>query len=1054
MIKKNKLYSFLAFIFSACIYVVGQVEMTGQSEWINRSNLDKAPFVDAEVVENYGDIKIETPSNTYYYFLNAKYFTNSGSLHLHGDFDYRLFKTQESSNIKADLSPENAEVFYNKSSGVFDRKTDSLTSGIINIGANKIVNRGLITTDNAGIIKISGKLVDLKRGGIEIKTGRDFDHPDGLDENGTPLSWGINNNSVFGSQGAYQDRRVLLGGDNAGGLVTQDWGIRETHWAIETAAVPYFSPVSIFGVGANELTFSTDYSLNFTEITSPYQLFTIWEGAPNWHKANRKEAPYGEYILWNGPLFADKFSGKMDESFVVLGDSDYHHTIQGVLLRQTGSENIQMDVKLNPRTWNLNGDLNPERFYSGLAVEIKTKNGLTNVINGKLDHRSMYVIDELPNVEASQNRLLTNSLVVASKPTLAPESFVLTRYTPLEFTGGESMSQDLRPFRFQFGENNSSTANSSLLGFRITNVVSRAELSEMPVPEIGGVNKMLQAGSIHISADELDLSMARIRAEGGISVKTKNLISSEGAVLDTQNLSLHIGSESQFLVITNMVPEKVERFTGGIKTYSTWWANQYKTRGLGDDPSNETTVNAHYHLLVVDAFMQTELPVRVSDMILRSNTIELYDKMWVADELKIYAENLSINNNLTLGRKEFHGSEEYSTEFGQYSWDYNVAPNLKYFTNNAMLTVPQHANFVNVENNSYVSWVNNGNIAAQDIYVKSKNISNYGLLNSQGSVVLNADSIVLQDGLIETEQSLVINSSNLKFSSQTNIIKGNIIFNISNIVTDGNIESGNYIETHGGIELRTKPKFGDMLGTEIVLQTSDYTTQHIIWNADDKGLNTSGYENNAAIGRLTLVNARNSKFKFSSADTTGSKAIYIDYIDFGVNEEKLMFEDRIETVDIADNITVYFSASNLPAELLDGMYGGRLKWINFPGNFSSMPVYMNKLNKTYFVNKVFRQSLYIDTDNDGTANGFDLTPFGDGVPSVVSTKRLGNKKIEIQWLAFPNSIYRVEYKDEITEDWRLLNEFVYEGISVGNAVFIDSYSKKSESGFYRLKYIE
>ena len=117
---------------------------------------------------------------------------------------------------------------------------------------------------------------------------------------------------------------------------------------------------------------------------------------------------------------------------------------------------------------------------------------------------------------------------------------------------------------------------------------------------------------------------------------------------------------------------------------------------MGDDPSNETTVNAHYHLLVVDAFMQTELPVRVSDMILRSNTIELYDKMWVADELKIYAENLSINNNLTLGRKEFHGSEEFSTEYGQYSWDYNVAPNLKYFTNNAMLTVPQHANFVKV----------------------------------------------------------------------------------------------------------------------------------------------------------------------------------------------------------------------------------------------------------------------------------------------------------------------------------------------------------------------
>ena len=76
------------------------------------------------------------------------------------------------------------------------------------------------------------------------------------------------------------------------------------------------------------------------------------------------------------------------------------------------------------------------------------------------------------------------------------------------------------------------------------------------------------------------------------------------------------------------------------------------------------------------------------------------------------------------------------------------------------------------------------------------------------------------------------------------------------------------------------------------------------------------------------------------------------------------------------------------------------------------------------------------------------------MPRKTKQLEIDNKKFEIQWLAFPNSIYRVECKDEIMEDWRLLKEFVYEGISVGNAVFIDSYSRKSESKFYRLKYIE
>ena len=71
--------------------------------------------------------------------------------------------------------------------------------------------------------------------------------------------------------------------------------------------------------------------------------------------------------------------------------------------------------------------------------------------------------------------------------------------------------------------------------------------------------------------DELDLTDARIRAEGGITIKTKNLISSSGAALDCQNFILDLGKIAGPLIITNIVPAYVERLSGTIETYSVAW---------------------------------------------------------------------------------------------------------------------------------------------------------------------------------------------------------------------------------------------------------------------------------------------------------------------------------------------------------------------------------------------------------------------------------------------------------------------------------------------------
>ena len=59
------------------VSVSGQSTKTGDdpnSAWVNNSILEKAPYVNAEKVENRGVIDAATPDNVPFYFFNTKYF--------------------------------------------------------------------------------------------------------------------------------------------------------------------------------------------------------------------------------------------------------------------------------------------------------------------------------------------------------------------------------------------------------------------------------------------------------------------------------------------------------------------------------------------------------------------------------------------------------------------------------------------------------------------------------------------------------------------------------------------------------------------------------------------------------------------------------------------------------------------------------------------------------------------------------------------------------------------------------------------------------------------
>jgi hypothetical protein len=518
-------------------------------------------------------------------------------------------------------------------------------------------------------------------------------------------------------------------------------------------------------------------------------------------------------------------------------------------------------------------------------------------------------------------------------------------------------------------------------------------------------------------------------------------------------------------VVTNIVQESVERFTGGVKSYSVAWGNNYKTTGgdlidrekifFVEDPAAEVTVNLHYHFLVIDAYLNTEVPVTVTDLTLNSDNVLIKDAMRVSELLSVNANSLSIYRNLKLGKETFLGSGVYSNVEGQAVWDNKVAPNLENFTNYATLQIPGQAKFGNDRNNSYQSWVNKGTTLAQDIFIDSDYVQNNGDLIAEGTVSIDAKQMVIQDGNINTGESLVLNAENLKMRFQTNTIGSQLVLNVSNVLSDGGVGANNIMTLGRGVVLQQKPKAGNLLGTEIIATANDFVIQEMDWNAKDYGVTVKGFENNAALGRLILINGKLSKFEFLGSEE-GNNAMYVDYIEFDQLTKDDIKDGSLAVLDIKPGFTLYFAASNLPAEELDGMYNGRLRWVKeYPGHNSSMPVYISGIDKTIRVNRSFRESIAYDTDDDGIANGYDLSPFGNGTPKISSVSLDVDRKIRIKWMGLPSTLYRIEYKETLSDsNWKMLTEYYNDQYIVREITHQEILSNKKISKFYRVLYIE
>jgi len=972
-------------------------------------------LLSVEKFVNNGKFYITLDDGIEYNFFNLKKFINSGLFEFNQNLVIEDTVPAEGGSINPEVKP--LDLFENKVGGriVADREENDF--GYIAIVAKDIKNQGTIVATNSNSILLKGDNIDLSRGILNIKGGRDYEA--GLNSVGEPR--------YIGAVGNYLNKRV-------GSSVSTQWGLQDIYWGSGTWTIGGGSGVYAQGTDLGvELVSPTILA---TELVTPRNL--IYNNYDLYEEPMPLKYPldyYGAYYPWS-IVGGQGWSRRIDRQGAIskphvnfsqyfIGDQEHWYG-QGVFVL-----NRNDSVTVTPRICQSDG------IYGGVrgplhsnVIEIKTS--VTNRVEEINETSTIYAISELGNVYGTAT-LLTNMQRTVAKSTRIPSSLVLSRNINNEFDKGLSVNSSIESYPysgvFGAGYSDSVTVNWTTYGFQFTNVLSRVELAtettvdiEGNVDSFGKKIDQTQPGSVVIDARDLNLEAAKIRAEGNLKIKADNLISSKNAILDCQNISLDIGSAGRVLVIEDLIADEVYRFGGSLELYEAAWDDTWKEMRLNDaEPPEfeEVTIPFHYKAWYVDLDSSMTNQVLVQSLRLRGDDVIIRDKVRLAGELIIQSSSVTFDG-------DFEVIPNPDTTF---KWDENVAPGVLSITNNAAFKIPGDVIMGSAET-PYEIFMNTGTNATQNLTIYAKNFNNAGGMFVDGSFDLNSKYINTSDSALNVSENVRISGDYFKLRNSTNMVGGMLNMNVSNLMVDGGNNTTNWFYVGNGISSEAESNSGKLLNSQFFLNADSYKSVPVLWNSSkDKGPVYEGYVDNRAIGLLSLTNSYLGVFEIASTSES-KKAIYVDKLVLEGLTENALLTNKLDQLNIKDGMTLYFAASNLPEEKLDGMRDGRLRWVkDFAGQYSSMPLYLSGSEETVMVNRAHRRSKIFDTDGDGVANGFDPTPFGDGRPKMQVKGRF------IEWLGIPNKMYSIEYTEKLGKQarWRKLvsiknNKTVFESM--------------------------
>jgi len=886
------------------------------------------------------------------------------------------------------------------------------------IDATNVVNRGLLSAGQGGIIKIGGKTLDLSRGGI--RTGVS---PSG---SSTDVSGIFNTNFHLNSQGIFDyywgsgTNQVLGDAENG-----QPISLNFPGSGFSTLPPEPYSPfhqvfLSGFDVEESFIILNLSIPLIPASISNQYSAFVhtnFFAGSTSvvnqvvFINTNVNQGQIKSEVKWIGdtPIvrlafteFDPVLEANLESALYIVDDMllETNLTYTTNILYRTGRPRNYFVFKDDSFNWDspfLSVSTTPFQFFQHIWSPLWTLNVVTNLYTGY-----SFTVNQNPNA------------ATVAIPDNVFGNFVLA------FTGID----------YGFGA-----------GFgALTDATN-------------------QQGRIEIATEgKYDARFTRLRSENYMSVKAGHFDYNTNTVFNAPIMSLDLASTNGFLGITNLVPGSVGRFIGQINLYSAKWTN-FVVNFNPTDPTATNTTPIITHVLIVDnGAIQSERPVELQLARLTADNIVLDNDISLSRGLVMNGTNVTVNSELIVRGVDNTIS---STNF----------PRLVNFENNGSTLVGSYAYFGSAET-PLASFVNNGIYGAYGTeihagYFKGGGtfLTGGGFGGAAGPSRIYADTIDLEsatffnggdmtltgDTLLSGLSSVRIGDITITAAGQEFVSNGALFVDISGQIDDGGIGANNNWRVSDGFHLRRLPAGGDFMGTRLTSRAGRFREIHHTWAGVDLGADEDGYLNNGALGRLILSGDRLPLFVFDTID--GNNALYVDFLQLDSAATNVL-----SSLEIKPGMKIYFANANVPVGQLDGLFadeaapGGRLRYV--PRSTAVSTTVVVNGGQAGGITQALMTSQVVDSDGDGIPNAQDPTPF-DGVVIDVELLSGNSSATRISWNGAARTEYQVQYRAAFEDadsesNWQSLTNVVTG--SAANRINVEDPVGATEKRFYRVIY--
>ncbi len=851
---------------------------------------------------------------------------------------------------------------------------------------------------NTGLLDVGINGV-LSVDGANLNLGRGTLHVEGFDDFASSGAFSVtNNNGIF------------FGGD----LSSFNLGIFDINWG--------------FGIQTNLL------SINSVSLPFPF--------SPTSNVTNANFVPSATSVFVNNALaFVNAFE---------IGGNISNITIQAVFV------NTNVGFSTQVRFADSGADF--------LVPVIHWESVATNPVTFALVTNDLYLSDFYGSFPT--NYLITNSFALSGAPQPSPYNYEFAR-SYFDYGGLAAAVTPYSPALF-----------TSFNGFPATNdyAAYSVEISSVTAQPDSNLNFSTitnTPGRIIVSADNsLDLTRASLTGANYVNlVSTNHFIGSAGADILAPFLDINVGTTNGSLTISNLVAPYVPRITGTVSAYSARWTNIVNG------------VTNRFHVLMVDAELQPTIPVQLLSFFARSTNVTINDLLIISNQFVVNASSLTIGSN-AAGASVTSG--EVDLQSPNIVWSTSF-PTLQYFTNFGVVTVPNTTYFEGIRSSPYYpsnfiepyqAFVNHGSITTSGDIISANYFENTGtgarttnngvlstnlaLLSSfNGPVSISANTAVMSNGYVGITGvgDVSIVSGSLAISQHAITSGGALSFTVSNMLSDGGVNSSNFWTAADGFNLFLKPGTGDLLGTTLTATAPANLEVTTVWAGEDRGATVSGFSNDAALGHLILDGGSDtSAFFFGGTNSAAHNAMYVDLLELrdgatnqGISGGQLVFT----ALDIDPSMTIYFAdatANGLDiSEKLNGSSGGRAVWVPAYAGFFSGTNITYPSGHVYTFNRGLVLSQDIDSNGNGTVNAFDPFPIftADNVGLAVTITNLPPLTARVSWHALENSTNFLYYKNGLTStNWLLLTNFVQGPV---NGVVTISDPVQGASRYYKVQ---